>query len=327
MPIETEIKLKVTPQVLTRVRSHALIRQSQQETWQEKKLFNIYYDTPDFALTQEKIALRTRKTGEQFIQTLKTQGTSVAGLSQRNEWEWPLSSEDLDTTQLTSDIWPSTLAESVKNQLVPIFRTDFVRQQTLVQWQHNGVQSVIEVALDEGTIATEDKSESICEVELELKQGQAGALFDLAVQIAQDLPVLTSEISKAERGYRLLMQRQAEKIIPITMIPLELNITERIRRLEQILQRSQRYAEDFLQYAQHDLFVAWLASLGQMQQLLAPVNAQLAATLHIIQSSWAQQAPQSVHTYFITWLTKRQWGMFSLLCAQWMFLQSSKTGH
>ncbi len=327
MPIETEIKLKVTPQVLGRVRSHALINQSQQETWQEKKLFNIYYDTPNFALTQEKIALRTRKTGEQFIQTLKTQGTSVAGLSQRYEWEWPLLSEHLDITLLTPDIWPQALADSVKNQLIPIFRTDFTRHKTLIKWQQNGAQSLIEVALDEGTITSENQTETICEVELELKQGQAGALFDIAVQIAQDLPVLPSEISKAERGYRLLMQAEAEKAAAVTMIPRELSTIERIRLLEKILHRSQRYAEDFAQYAQHDLFIAWLASLGQMQQLLAPVNSQLAATLHIIQSSWAQQAPQSVHASFITWLTKRQWGMFSLLCAQWMFLQGSKTGH
>lgn len=327
MPIETEIKLKVSPEVLNRLMSHTMLNSNQLEPWTEKKLDNTYFDTSDLALTQEKVALRVRKVGENYLQTLKSQGKSVAGLSQRNEWEWPIVSQQLALELLTDKIWPDTLQALDKSLLEPIFRTDFIRYSTLLNYRYKDADHQIEVALDQGQIAAQGREEDICEVELELKQGDARALFDLAIQLAQDLPVLPSEISKAERGYRLLLQKKAEAIVPVMPIAAQLNTSERIHLLETWLQRSQRYAEDFAQFNQGALFSAWLHSLGHMQQLLLPVNAQLAATLQIMSASWSQQNPNSVHSAFVIWLSKRQWGMFSLLCAQWMFVHSLEQAH
>ncbi|WP_215201240.1 CYTH domain-containing protein, partial [Escherichia coli] len=50
--------------------------------------YNQYYDTPGRELARAKVALRMRRDGEQYIQTLKSRGQSVAGLSERNEWDW-----------------------------------------------------------------------------------------------------------------------------------------------------------------------------------------------------------------------------------------------
>ena len=45
----------------------------------------------------------------------------------------------------------------------------------------------------------------ICELELELEQGEASDLFTLACELAQTLPLMPADVSKAERGYRLYL--------------------------------------------------------------------------------------------------------------------------
>lgn len=45
----------------------------------------------------------------------------------------------------------------------------------------------------------------ICELELELEQGEASDLLTLACELAQTLPLMPADVSKAERGYRLYL--------------------------------------------------------------------------------------------------------------------------
>ncbi len=54
----------------------------------------------DFALANSQVALRIRRDGERLIQTLKSEGASVAGLSERNEFDWPLKSNRLVLSRL-----------------------------------------------------------------------------------------------------------------------------------------------------------------------------------------------------------------------------------
>ncbi|MGV8378280.1 inorganic triphosphatase, partial [Pseudomonas aeruginosa] len=57
--------------------------------------------------------------------------------------------------------------------------------------------------LDLGKVVAGDNQEEICELDLELRQGDAAALLELAAELAADLPQMPSDISKAQRGYRL----------------------------------------------------------------------------------------------------------------------------
>lgn len=50
----------------------------------QSELINIYFDTPELILNQKKVALRARKKGDQFIQTLKTQGVVENGVHRRS---------------------------------------------------------------------------------------------------------------------------------------------------------------------------------------------------------------------------------------------------
>jgi inorganic triphosphatase YgiF len=64
------------------------------------------------------------------------------------------------------------------------------------------------VAWDRGLITAQgggaDRADEICELELELKQGEPETLFDFALEAAAGLALFPCDISKAARGYRLL---------------------------------------------------------------------------------------------------------------------------
>ena len=111
MQKETEIKLRASRETLLALREHPLLKKRNKSGWQRHELFNQYYDTPERELAQAKVALRLRRDGEQFIQTLKSRGQSVAGLSERNEWDWYLDKAKLDVKKLADDCWPASLAE------------------------------------------------------------------------------------------------------------------------------------------------------------------------------------------------------------------------
>ena len=108
---ETEIKLRVSRETLAALRDHPLLKKRNNSGWEQRELFNQYFDTPSRDLAAAKVALRLRRDGEQFIQTLKTRGQSVAGLSERNEWDWYLAKAKLDLKKLDDSCWPAALAE------------------------------------------------------------------------------------------------------------------------------------------------------------------------------------------------------------------------
>ena len=61
----------------------------------------------------------------------------------------------------------------------------------------------VEIVFDDGTIEAGARQEVLSEIELELKSGNAGALFDLGTQLLDAAPLQVGTRSKAERGYAL----------------------------------------------------------------------------------------------------------------------------
>ena len=169
------------------------------------KIASVYFDTPDRRLASQQAALRIRRIGEgsraQWVQTLKTNDNPGA-VSHRGEWETPVRGPRPRPTELAD--WPlRRLLGEGPARLVPIFRTQFERIERTVQY--HGAR--IEVALDEGRITAGRRSEPICELELELRQGPLAAVFDLALDLSgrgrEALALLPGVESKAARGYRL----------------------------------------------------------------------------------------------------------------------------
>lgn len=168
----------------------------------EKVLKNTYFDTADFLLNKNKVALRIRqKMNDQndciFVQTFKTAGQSINGLSHRGEWEWILSENSLNLNELKRcEAWPSDIG---CDSLLAVFETNFTRFLANLDWGN----SVVELALDWGWVVSGGKQERIHEIELELKRGHQDDLISLSDQLKKYLPLLAFDKSKAERGFKL----------------------------------------------------------------------------------------------------------------------------
>ena len=198
MTYEIELKLRFEPQQadLLCQALDQLAGSSQQFT-----LNNSYYDTPDARLSRAACALRIRQKGDSFEQTLKTRGDSQGGLTRRREWNWPLASAQLDEQLLGSDevqaCWPQDVAVA---DLIPLFATNFERRRWL--WQQG--DNRVELVMDRGAVLAAEQQQPLCELELELLQGDAACLWPLAQSLCQRLPLWLSDISKAERGFALV---------------------------------------------------------------------------------------------------------------------------
>lgn len=198
MSVESELKLHIAPEHLNRLRRHSLLKTLAKSRATTRKMYSVYYDTPDLELHRRAMALRLRRIGKQWWQTLKGCGEMQAGLHQRNEWEMPVSSEafDLDALEASGGM---RLPLALRKKLQPIFVTDFSRTSRMVSF--DGAE--IELSLDSGEIRTEKNSLPISELELELKSGESVQLFELALELLEIAPLEVEHTSKAEYGYRL----------------------------------------------------------------------------------------------------------------------------
>jgi len=167
-------------------------------------LKNDYYDTPGLDLSAAHSALRIRSTEGGFEQTLKARSQSQNAVQVRHEWNWPLTERSLDRTLLAlPDVaghWPAGVPVE---QLHLVFSTDFERRSWLLVFEAEGQPSEIEVVIDRGDIWAGELSAPLCEVELELKNGDALMLWPVLEQMQSLVPLWLSDVSKAERGYRL----------------------------------------------------------------------------------------------------------------------------
>jgi len=201
MAQETELKLSLSAQDLPHLLSHPLLAAPAAP----QRLFNTYFDTPDLALRDRRMAVRERLADEQWLLTVKTAGSSAGGLSRRQEWEGPTTPGALDFAALVDDPALASELMALRTALKPLFATDFDRQRWVVD--HAGAR--IEVALDQGRIHLPgtDGSEALLELELELLEGPEAALHTLADALRltpQGAVTLTpSDASKAQRGLAL----------------------------------------------------------------------------------------------------------------------------
>jgi inorganic triphosphatase YgiF len=195
MATELEIKLSVSETAQTRALQW-LSALPEARPGKQASLVNRYYDTPDAALNRAKAALRVRKVGDVYIQTLKTRGEFVGGAHRREEWEWTLPGPDLDLALLEA----TPLHGQIDlGNLALVFETNFQRQ---VYWLEDQ-GDLIEVAIDSGSILAGNSSRPLHEIEFELKEGDGKSLTRWALSLAQQLPVFLNLVSKAEQGYYL----------------------------------------------------------------------------------------------------------------------------
>ena len=172
----------------------------------ELEVDNVYFDTADRLLRANRMALRLRRIGRRWLQTLKTEARAGA-LASRGEWEVPAPRGRLDLGRFPETPLAALLQAHPGARLLPAFRTRFRR----TVW--NAGDGAIEVVLDRGEIGSGDRNAPILELELELKSGPVEALYRLAASLAgrgsDALALLPAVDSKAVRGYRLAAEESA----------------------------------------------------------------------------------------------------------------------
>ncbi|ARJ67792.1 hypothetical protein WV31_20100 [Magnetospirillum sp. ME-1] len=196
---EIELKLALTPEDMARILARPCLTHGRLAEPVSKHLASIYYDTPDFTLAAQGIAVRVRRTGSGFVQTVKSAGTAISGLFDRDEWEVPLATPELDLEQLRLTGLGAFAEETLGDRLSPVFSTEVER--TLVRLGGDGWE--VEAALDRGALLAGDRREDIAELELELVGGSPAHLFQLAARILDDAAARPLCLSKSDRGYRL----------------------------------------------------------------------------------------------------------------------------
>ena len=210
MPREIELKLFLPDGAEVALAVAPLLRKVQQRRVQ---LDATYFDTPDWLLQKHGMALRLRRAGRQWVQTLKAAESARGGLSARPEWESPArlvrGTPRIDVTRLADTPLPALLARHrAQAKLQPLFRVRVRR--TLWEIEFRG--SRIEVAADRGHIEAELRgrrvSVPVAEVELELKDGRPEDLTAAALRLTgrgkNGLALVPMLSGKAERGYRLV---------------------------------------------------------------------------------------------------------------------------
>ncbi|MFA7269911.1 MAG: CHAD domain-containing protein [Sterolibacterium sp.] len=218
MPNEIELKLALPKTAQSLLLRQAILRKAVAKHTQQ--LVNLYYDTPTLALHEHGIALRLRKQGRIWLQTVKCAGSSAAGLTSRPEWETPYAGH-FDFSPI-DDIAVRRWLERPqrRDQIAPLFETNFRR----TTWRFEPRPGcVVLLMLDRGWIAAAGRLEEISEVEIELagnaENDNVNELFKLAHTLGERLALAPAILSKAERGYRLFQglrpRPQKARIVPL----------------------------------------------------------------------------------------------------------------
>ena len=197
MSQEIELKLSLPRKALPALRRHHVFAAAAPQG-KPATLENVYYDTPEFALKTHRIALRTRRQGRDWLQTVKCASESAGGLTRRPEWEQAYDGS-FDFSAIDAPKVRKLLARHAP-ALGPVFSTRF-RRETRLHEAESGAR--ILMMIDTGEILAGDHREPICELELELVEGKPLDLLLLACRLVADVPLLPNDLSKAERGFRL----------------------------------------------------------------------------------------------------------------------------
>lgn len=212
MSLEIELKLQLTPKTAKKLTAHPLLTSLQS---QKLHLLNTYYDTPNLDLHARRIAVRFRKKAEQWLLTVKSAEPASGGLAVRNEWETEATPGNFDFSHVDNEDFRHFL-EQASGHFQPIFTTDFRRQ----IWHVPFGESLIELAVDRGHIASGDKRTPICEIELELISGKIEDIFGLTRKLQEQHELHPAIASKAERGYKLYLDLP---LLPFKAKPATIN--------------------------------------------------------------------------------------------------------
>jgi triphosphatase len=189
---EVELKFALPEDAGAALENHPILQNA--ASTKETPLAATYFDTPAQDLRQALVSCRIRDEADRRVQTIKS---ATGDATSRHEWE---TETQRDTPDLTDVPLPGALRRTIADTpLEPMFQVNIERR----SWLLTQGASVIEAAHDRGWILADERSEAVCEFELELKQGDARDLFALARRLCEDLPLDFDLRTKSQRGFAL----------------------------------------------------------------------------------------------------------------------------
>lgn len=171
-----------------------------------------YFDTPDGALAARGIALRLRREGAQWVQTVKALGQGPLDREEHNVDRGPAAPSQPAPDPLpelhAGSVAGARLHQALREANGPLAETYGTEMDRVVR-RLRMPGGMAELALDTGQVVArrgtaQQTQARICELELELLSGPVEGLAALAVQWAARHGLSLSTVSKAERGERLL---------------------------------------------------------------------------------------------------------------------------
>ncbi len=198
---EIELKLLCTPAAYDGLRELPAIQRLATAAATTTHLRTCYFDTATHDLRQRGLSLRLRYDEDGIIQCVKSRKGRVGGLEFRGEYESRLTEPVPDLATIPDSKVRRRLRRLGKAGFAPLFETRFQR----TSWPLLTSQGTrLRLDLDRGEICVGEQCEALCELELELVHGDPAELFELALEIHQQVPLQLSTLSKAERGYARL---------------------------------------------------------------------------------------------------------------------------
>jgi inorganic triphosphatase YgiF len=163
---------------------------------------NVYFDTPDRRLRDQRFGLRVREVGGRRIATLKGEATIADGMHERDEWEVDIGADDRPDTWPGGELRDRVLALVGDATLLPIL-TIYTTHRHIYAAQ--GGARFAEISLDEGTISAGGREQRFRELEAELLRGGERADLDALVGLLrQRFALVPEDRSKLARGLALL---------------------------------------------------------------------------------------------------------------------------
>jgi triphosphatase len=204
MSSETELKFRIPPARLAAVRRAIATRSAQVQA-----LAALYFDTPGERLARARVALRLRREGHTWVQTLKAEGGTAMHRLEHNVVVAGTRRPTLDLSRHDGTAAGLALREVLAGArdepLTVRYATEVQRTQRVLR----AGEARIELALDEGRITAGPRSLPICELEFELLAGSPQALLDLAGRWVDRFGLVLDVRSKSERGHLLAAGRLA----------------------------------------------------------------------------------------------------------------------
>src|SRR5262245_41194485 len=184
-----------------------------------KKLRSIYFDTPEHDLHAAGISLRLRRQNGGWLQTVKADQHVDGGLSNPVELEAPVDRAEPDLAKIADKKIKRAVKKATEGTtLKPVFETVVQRTTRTIKAQ----DSEIELAVDDGEVRAGDAAREVREAELELKAGDAEGLLLAAEKLLAGHELRLSTRSKAERGYRLALQKKGANAEPEKARPVRI---------------------------------------------------------------------------------------------------------